>query len=140
MSHIKLKIKLFFLVTGVYAVIALVSWIVLKWLTPPQYFGWYPAISIFYLVMGLILTYLLDRARKTYPDKLLNVFMLTKTVKFFLTILFLFLYVFYHPADKMQFSISLMCNYIIYSFLEMYIYFLYNKKITQSKNGNVAKK
>jgi len=139
MSHFKLKIKLFFLVTVVYAGVGTLGGVVLGLFIPEDYFGLYPAISIFYWIMGLILTFSLDRCRKTNPDKLMNVFMTIKGVKFLLTILFLMLYVTYEPEIKMQFSITLMCNYFIYSFLEMYIYYLYNKKIIQNENKNATK-
>jgi len=132
MSHIKLKIKLFILVIVVYAGVGTLGGVVLGLFIPEDYFGLYPAISVFYLIMGLILTFSLDRCRKANPDKLMNVFMTIKGIKFLLTILFLMLYVTYDPEVKMQFSVTLMCNYFIYSFLEMYIYFLYNKKISQS--------
>lgn len=129
MIHINLKLKLFVLVTIVYALGGTLGGIFLGLLMPEDYFGLYPAISIFYWILGLVLTFGLDRWKKTNPDKLMMLFMTFKTIKFFLTILFLMLYVSYDPEVKMQFSVTLMCNYFIYSFLEMYIYFLYNKKI-----------
>jgi len=135
-SHVKLKIKLFILVIVVYTAIGILGEIFLGFLLPEEYFGLFPAISIFYLVMGLILTFSLDHFRKTNPDKLMNIFMLMKTIKFLCTVLFLMLYVTYEPEVKMQFSVSLMCNYFIYSILEMYIYFLYNKKMTETGNKN----
>lgn len=140
-SHIKLKIKLFILVTVVYTAIGILGEIILGFFIPEEYFGLYPVISIFYWILGLFLTFTLDRCRKTNPDKLMNVFMLGKTIKFLCTIVFLMVYVSHHPEVKMQFSISLMCNYFIYSFLEMYIYYLYDKKITQAgkKNKNATK-
>jgi len=133
-SHVKLKIKLFILVTTVYTAVGILGEIILSFLIPSEYFGLYPAISVFYWIMGLALTYSLDRCRKTNPDKLMNIFMFIKMIKFVLTVVFLVLYVSFEPEVKMQFSISLMCNYFIYSFLEMYIYYLYNKKITQTGN------
>lgn len=132
MSHIKLKIKLFILVSVVYVGVGILGGVVLGLFIPEDYFGLYPAISIFYLVMGWILTFSMHRCRKTNPDKVMHVFMTVKAVKFVFTILFLMLYVTHDPEVKMQFSVTLMCNYFIYSFLEMYIYFLYNKKITRS--------
>ncbi|MDH6535466.1 hypothetical protein D0T51_09470 [Parabacteroides sp. 52] len=136
-AYIKLKIKLFILVVTVYTAVGILGEIILGFLLPKEYFGLYPAIGFFYLIMGLILTYTLDRYRKTHPDKLMNVFMTVKMIKFVFTIIFLILYVTHEPEIKMQFSISLMCNYFIYSLIEMYIYYLYNKKITQ--NGNNTK-
>lgn len=135
-SHIRLNIKLFVLVTVVYTVVGLAGELFLGFLLPAEYFGLFPAISIFYWVMGLILTFSLNHFRKANPDKLMNIFMLMKTIKFMCTVLFLILYVTYEPEVKMQFSVSLMCNYFIYSVLEMYIYFLYNKKITKPGDPN----
>ncbi|MDF9828750.1 hypothetical protein [Parabacteroides sp. PF5-6] len=138
-TYIKLKVKLFVLVAVVYTLVGLLGEVVLEYLLPQEYFGLFPAISIFYLVMGLILTFSLDHFRKTSPDKLMHIFMLMKMIKFFCTILFLLFYVTREPEVKMQFSITLMCNYFIYTFLEMYIYFLYNKKITVNKNKDATK-
>ncbi len=140
--QLKLKVQLFILVTTVYTAVGIMGGIILEFLIPVDYFGVYPAISVFYLALGLILTYSLDRIKDTHPDKLMHVFMLTKMVKFVLTLVFLVLYVTHEPEVKMPFSISLMCNYFIYSFLEIYIYYLYNKRLTYrmgKKNKNATK-
>lgn len=132
-SLFKLKVKLFLLLTIAYLAVGGISGVIFGFLIPEEYFGMFPAIGIFYWMMGVILTVSLDQCKKTNPDKLLNVFMINKVVKFVLTLLFLVLYVRFYPEIKMQFSISLMCNFFVLSFLEMYIYYLYNKKITQKK-------
>lgn len=137
-AYIKLKVRLFLLVTVVYTVVGLLGEVALEFLLPPAYYGLFPAISIFYLIMGLILTFSLDHFRKTSPDRLLHIFMLMKMIKFFCTILFLLFYVTREPEVKMQFSITLMCNYFIYTALEIYIYYLYNKKITVNKNKDAT--
>ncbi|MDH6358018.1 hypothetical protein [Parabacteroides sp. PF5-9] len=134
MAHFSLKLKLFVLVTVVYAGVGSLGGVLLEFIISKDYFGIYPTISIFYWIMGLVLTFGLNRLRKTNPDRLLHYFMTVKAAKFVLTILFLMLYVAYNPEVKMQFSVTLMCNYFIYSFLEMYIYFLYNKKIIQAQD------
>lgn len=137
MARFTLKLKLFLLVTVVYTVVDILGGILLGFFLPEDYFGLYPAISVFYWIMGLVLTFGLDSRKDTNADRLMNLFMTVKGVKFLLTILFLMLYVTYDPEVKMQFSVTLMCNYFIYSFLEMYIYFLYNKRLI--KNGKTGK-
>lgn len=137
MVHSTLKLKLFILVTVVYTIAGMLGGALLGFFIPEDYFGLYPAISIFYWIMGLILTFGLDSRKNTNSDKLMNYFMTVKAAKFLLTILFLMLYVTYDPEVKMQFSVTLMCNYFIYSFLEMYIFFLYNKRLL--KNGDTSK-
>ena len=130
----KLKIKLFCLLSIAYVIVGVIGGFIFGLLIPEEYFGLFPVIGVFYWVLGLILVVSLDRCRKTNPDKLMNTFMPNKTIKFVLTLLFLILYTNFYPEVKMQFAISLVCNFFIFSFLEMYIYFLYNKKITQKKN------
>lgn len=139
-TYIKLKLKLFLLVATVYIVAGLLGGLILGCLLPAEYFGLFPAISVFYLMMGLILTFILDHFRKTNPEKLLNIFMLLKMIKFVCTLFFLIIYVSINPDVKVSFSITLMCNYFIYSMLGIYIYFLYNKKImqTENKKGNAT--
>jgi len=129
MAHFNLKLKLFILVTIIYAIGGAIGGVLLGLFIPEDYFGLYPTISILYWVLGLILTFGLDHRKRTNPDRLMNYFMLIKAIKFLLTILYLMLYVTYDPDVKMQFSVTLMCNYFIYSLLEMYIFNLYNKKL-----------
>lgn len=134
MAHFNLKLKLFILVTIIYAIGGAIGGILLGLFIPEDYFGMYPTIGVLYWIMGLALTFGLDRRKRTNPDKLMNYFMLIKAIKFLLTILYLMLYVSYDPDVKMQFSVTLMCNYFIYSLLEMYIFNLYNKKLINSSS------
>jgi len=126
--HIKLRMRLFLLITIAYTVIATLGGLFLKFLIPGEYFGTYPIVSVFYWVMGLFLIYSLDLCKKKRPDRLLVIFFLIKFIKFTLAILFLIGYVNYDPTVKIQFTVSLIYHYFIYSFFEVYIYFLYDKK------------
>lgn len=135
----KLKARLFLLLAAVYILVGLLSGVLFHYLIPEEYFASFPIIGVFYFVTGMIFNFVLDRSRNKHPDRLLNVFMLGKTTKFIITILFLILYVQFRPEIKLEFSISLMGYYFIYSMLEIYIYYLYNKSLIRRLNKNGTK-
>lgn len=132
-SHLKLRSKIFILLTAVFIIVSVIGGIVFGILLPDKYFSIYPFIGILYWVMGLILAAVLDRYRVKAPHKLLSVFMLMKIIKFGCTIFFLLIYILNNPEVKVQFSIAVMCCYLIFSFIEMYIYYLNSKEITKNK-------
>lgn len=135
-SYTKLTVKIFIILTLVYFALAVLSGVFFSFLLPQQYFGLYPEIWIFYWVTGVLLNTALNHTRKNNPDRLFNVFMMARMIKFLLTIAFLVIHVSIWPESKIVFAISLMVNYIIYGILEIYIYYLYNKKVSR----NVRKK
>ncbi|MCD8263871.1 MAG: hypothetical protein LUD02_06675 [Tannerellaceae bacterium] len=63
----------------------------------------------------------------------MNVYMLGKVIKFVATLFLLVLYVMLGGEAKIAFGISLMGNFIIFSILEIYIYYLYNKRLNRRK-------
>lgn len=135
---LKLKIKMYVILTLVYIIVGIASFAIFYFLAPQYYFKLYPIIGIFYWITGMIFNYLLDKCRTTQPDQLLNTYMFGRMIKFLATILFLLIYVFISKTDKLVFGISLMANYIIYTALDLYVYYSYNKRVT--RNGSPVKK
>lgn len=135
MKVLQLRLRMFLLLTGVYAMVAMLSMLLFWLLTPAQYFGVYPLLDVFYWMCGMAMTFFLDRVRCTSAraDKLLSVFMIFRGTKFLLTIIALAVGVKLIGLDPVTFAISLMCNYLVYSILEIYVYHRYNKKITTCK-------
>ncbi len=134
-KRLKLHLKMYLLLTLVYIGVALVSMGLLYLFTPTRYFGVFPVIDVFYWLCGMGMTFFLDRSRRRHKsaDKLLNVFMISRGVKFLLTIVLLVVGVKVLELHRLTFVISLMCNYFIYSGLELYIYHRYNKRVTTGK-------
>ncbi len=130
---LKLRLRMLLLLTLTYIGVALVSILIFWFFTPPEYFRVYPAIDVFYWLCGVGMTYFLDLKRANHPDKLLSVFMTFRGIKFLLTIALLIVGIKVFDMPRVTFAISLMCNYFVYSALELYIYFRYNKRITTGK-------
>ncbi len=129
----KLRPKIYLMLTAIYLVVGSLSLLLFYIVTPQRYFGIYPSVDVFYWAFGMVLTYFLDRSRVQHPDRLLNVFMMCRAVKLFLIIAFLILGIRGIGLDRVTFTISMMCNYLIYSGLELYIYYRFNKQLQQKK-------
>ena len=125
----RLKQRLLLLLIVVYFVIGVLSGAVFYYLLPNEYFPSYPFISLFFLVSGIMLTVMMDRSSYAgQPDMLLNIYMMGRMIKFMFTVLFLLLYVIIIKNHKIVFAVSMLVNYFIYTTLELYIYYLYNKR------------
>ena len=111
-----------------YLVLGALSTAVFKWLLPEYYFEIYPAIVILYWAYGMVLNGVLSRKRFENPEKMTNTFMIFRIVKLALTVLILVIGVNFVGENKMSFGISIAANYLIYMVLELYIYYMYNKR------------
>jgi hypothetical protein len=133
--RIRLLGKLFLLLTGTYLSIGIITGLVFYFLLPAEYIPLYYTIVLFFWLIGMRLNYAFHRRRHASAEKLLNIFLLARMIKFFCTVAFLLLYVLLGGKEKKAFAICLMSNYMIYSTLEVYIYHLYNKRITEHEKG-----
>ncbi len=121
----KLKLKMYFLLGQVYVAVLLLCGLGFYFFAPPEYLRLLPAIGLFYCLTGFVFNYALDRCRY-HPDRLLVVFMVTRMAKLLLTIIFLAVSVKVFHVDKIPFVITLMCNYFLYTALEIYLYYRYS--------------
>ena len=135
-SLLKIHLKIYLVLTLVYLALTIVSLLAFYFLAPKQYFMIYPAINIFFWILGIALNYYMNHVRVGHPDRLLNSYMMCRVIKFFLTLILLVIGVLIARWDRASFSIALICNYFIYSILDVYTFHLYNKRIT----GNGHKK
>lgn len=120
----KLKLKMYFLLLGVYLAVMLLSWLGF-YLFAPRYMEFFPAISVFYCATGLVFNFALDRCRYQ-PNKLITVFMVARMVKFLLTIAFLVISVKGFHLEAAPFAIALMCNFFLYTGLELHLFRRYS--------------
>jgi hypothetical protein len=107
--------------------VGLLSGMIFYFFISQYYFNFYPAIIAFYWIGGVILNAILARSHDTKPDKLLNIYMMGRMIKFLLTIIFLLVYVLCATENRVPFAIALMSNFFIYTGLEIFIYYLYTK-------------
>ena len=132
---IKLGIKVLLLLSITYIAVIALTEAIYYFLVPSEYFGLYPAIGAFYLVTGIISYYLMVHYRNTSHDKLLNVHMYGRIIKLFLTIFFLIIYIYLvEPQNKKAFALTTITNYFVFAGVELYIFSLFNKRLTKHEN------
>jgi F0F1-type ATP synthase assembly protein I len=135
---LKLKLKMYLLLLVVYAAVVALSWLGFR-LFAPSYMEFFPALSVFYFVTGLVYNYALDRCRRQ-PNKLVATFMVARMVKFLLTIAFLVIGIKVFCWEKTPFAIVLMCNYFLYMGLELHIFRRYSTWHSKRRKRKNAKK
>ena len=80
------------LITFINAAIGVTLGGLLYTIWPDHYFKWYPSIPIFYWVMAIVMTYILDRKKRKNGDVTITAFMVVRFCKFTLAVVFLWLY------------------------------------------------
>ena len=131
-KKLKLGIKILLMLCVTYIGISVLTEVVYYFVVPEQYFKAYPSIGVFYLVMGIISYYSMVHHRNTSHDYLLNVYMFGRMIKFFTTVFFLLFYIFIiDPDNKKAFALTMIVYYIVFSGLELYIYTLFNHRISK---------
>ena len=134
-KKLKLGIRILLILCATYIGISILTEMVYYFVVPEQYYKTYPSIGIFYLVMGIISYYSMVHYRNTSHDHLLHVYMFGRMIKLFLTILFLLLYIYLvEPDNKKAFALTMIAYYIVFSGLELYVYSLFNNRITKHEN------
>lgn len=124
----RLKLKLMALYTFVNAVIGITLGGLLYTIWPEHYFDWYPTIPFFYWLTGMVLTYLLDRAKKKNGDVTVTTFMLVRFCKFTLALVFIWMYAALVNVQLKTFGFTMMLFYFIYLGLETYTVYLFEQK------------
>ena len=130
---LRIKPKMYITLTLVYLVTALVSEFLARLITPNDYYGFFPSIAFFFWACGMALNGLLDRHLRVKPAEMMNTYMLFRLGKLTLTLLFLVVGVMAIGFPRLPFAISILGNYLIYSGLEIYIFYHYNKRAFPSK-------
>ena len=123
-----LKFKLMGLITFINVAIGVTLGGLLYTIWPVHYFKWYPSIPIFYWVMAIAMTYILDRKKKKNGDVTITAFMVVRFCKFTLAVVFLWLYAALVRENLRMFGFTLMLFYFIYLGLETYTVYLFEKK------------
>ncbi len=123
-----LKFKLMGLITFINVAIGVTLGGLLYTIWPDHYFKWYPSIPIFYWVMAIAMTYILDRKKKKNGDVTITAFMVVRFCKFTLAVVFLWLYAALVRENSRMFGFTLMLFYFIYLGLETYTVYLFEKK------------
>lgn len=135
--YFKIQSRIYLLITLSYLVLGLSCSLLFYLFLPEKYFGFYPLIGVFYWACGMALNFYLHRCRSNHPDKLVNIFMTVRMVKFVFTVVILVIAFKLIGVARLPFVIALMSNYLIFIVLELYIFNCYNKRIHRN---DIAKK
>ena len=132
----KLRQKFILLLTLFILVVGLGSWLILTNFFPHLVFQHYPLIPLFFFIIGIVSIYTLTGLRLDRPNKLLNTFMLIRGVKMVSALGITALYWLFNPTAIKSFAIIVVVFYLLYLFLETYIYIKLEKwnrkKLSQS--------
>ena len=128
----KFILKLIISLLLFYPVVGIAVGLVLYEYFPMHYFSLYPVIPSYFSILGTILFCALLYYRKNKPEKIINVYMIMRGVKFLLTIGTILLFVSIADNYKYEFSITTVGFYFFYIFIETYLF-------TQFERERVAK-
>lgn len=128
----KFILKLIISLLLFYPVVGFAVGIVLYEYFPMHYFSLYPVIPSYFSILGTILFCALLYYRKNNPEKIVNVYMIMRGVKFLLTIGTILLFVTIYEDFEYEFSITATGFYFFYIIIETYLF-------TQFERERVAK-
>lgn len=127
----KLRHRFIFFLTLFVIVIGFGTWFILIHFFPELAFDDYPLIPLFFYIVGVVSIITLTNLKIDRPNKLLNTFMLIRGIKMFLAIIITIIYWKLDRDEIRSFAIMLVAFYLLYLFLETYIYIqieTWNKK------------
>jgi hypothetical protein len=106
-------------------------WALLHYVFPAYYPDWYGAILLFFLIVEiLIITYVyLQSRKKEKPQKMVNVYLLTKVVKMLLALTFVTVYVLAVKEQVKNFVLVFMIFYIVFLAIESRLFIQIEKHL-----------
>lgn len=114
----------------------IIGGIILHDLLPSEYFIWYPWIPLFYLSLGIALIAVFSYCEKQKSQMILNIYLLTRVLKLFLTIILMVLYVLYVDDHIKSFLLTIGIFYFVYLILETKFFFTFEKSLKKMKQKN----
>lgn len=124
----RLGMRLMGLITFINAVIGITLGGLLYTIWPDAYFKWYPSIPVFYWLMAMLMTAVLDGVKKKQGDVTITVYMVVRFCKFAIALVFLWMYAALVGERLKAFGFTLMLFYFIYIGLETYTIYLFEKR------------
>ena len=96
------------------------------WL-PEHYFEWYPFIPVFFYIFGWFTIYMFEACRMYAPQKMQLVYLGTKGIKMFFSLMILLIYAMKVEEKKMEFFLTFFTFYIISLMFESWFFFRYER-------------
>lgn len=95
---------------------------------PIHYFEWYPFIPVFFYIFGWFTIYMFEACRKYAPQKIQLVYLGTKGIKMFFSLMMLLIYVVKVEEKKVEFFLTFFCFYILTLVFDSWFFFRYERK------------
>lgn len=113
------------------ALLGLAVYAVLYWGFPRYYFGWYPLVPSFFILLSFAMSLWLIRYEQRNPQKMATAYLLLRGVKLLLAMALLFLYYVLIGKDMAAMVLSLFLFYIVYLLTETWLFYLFIKRRRQ---------
>lgn len=97
-------------------------WFILKEFFPEIVIDNYFVIPLFFYVLGLVFIYIFNHTSLENPKKLVNVYMLLRMIKIFISAAIIFIYWLVDKEEIRSFAIIFVIFYVINMIWETYIY------------------
>lgn len=97
------------------------------------YNGWFVIIPISFFLLGVLFYYFITKMNKISENRFLSFFMISVFAKFFISILFISLYLIYIKDQKVAFSITFFVFYVVFSIFETNIFLKISKNRSSEK-------
>lgn len=96
------------------------------WL-PGHYFEWYPFIPVFFYIFGWFTISMFEACRRYAPQKMQLVYLGTKGIKMFFSLMILLIYAVKVEEKKMEFFLTFFTFYMISLMFESWFFFRYER-------------
>ena len=99
---------------------------------PEHYFGWYPFIPVFFYIFGWFDISMFEACRRLTPQKMQIVYLGTKAIKMFFSLMVLLIYAIKVDEKKVEFFLTFFAFYLISLVFESWFFYRYesgNKKV-----------
>ena len=97
-------------------------------LMPIHYFEWYPFIPVFFYIFGWFTIYMFEACRKYAPQKIQLVYLGTKGIKMFFSLMMLLIYAVKVEEKKVEFFLTFFCFYVLTLVFDSWFFFRYERK------------
>ena len=95
---------------------------------PIHYFEWYPFIPVFFYIFGWFTIYMFEACRKYAPQKIQLVYLGTKGIKMFFSLMMLLIYAVKVEEKKVEFFLTFFCFYVLTLIFDSWFFFRYERK------------
>lgn len=90
---------------------------------PQNYFNGYPAIPVYFLMMGIASINILERGRGKSPVRMLQIYMLVRVVRMIVSLLFMVVYCLAVREEALTFMLTFIVYYLIYIIYDSWFFY-----------------